>query len=57
MLANRWLCISIPKASTFSTRRPDAAQKYGLEKDIAVGRDGMVHVPHEPGVGAAIDLA
>ena len=36
---------------------PDGAQKYGLERDIVVGRDGMVHVPNEPGLGAAIDFA
>jgi len=35
---------------------PDGAQKYGLEQDIVVGRDGMVHVPHGPGLGAAIDF-
>ena len=36
---------------------PDAAQKYGLEQDIVVGRDGQVHVPNGPGLGAAIDFA
>ena len=35
---------------------PDAAQKYGLEQDIVVGRDGLVHVPNGPGLGAAIDF-
>ena len=35
---------------------PMLAQKYGLEQDIVVGRDGLVHVPNKPGLGAAIDF-
>ena len=35
---------------------PDGAQKYGLEQDIVVGRDGLVYVPNGPGLGAAIDF-
>jgi len=36
---------------------PAGAEQYGLEGDIVVGRDGMVHGPNEPGLGAAIDFA
>ena len=35
---------------------PDAAQKYGLAPDITVDRDGLVHAPTGPGLGAAIDF-
>jgi len=31
-------------------------QKYGLAEDIAVDRDGLVHAPREPGLGAQIDF-
>jgi len=55
-LANLHVIAAIRNTTFFEVLLPDAAQKYGLEKDIVVGRDGMVHVPHEPGVGAAIDF-
>jgi L-alanine-DL-glutamate epimerase-like enolase superfamily enzyme len=31
-------------------------QKYGLAPDIAVDRDGFVHAPEKPGLGADIDF-
>ena len=46
--------MSSPRSATptfFEVLLPDAAQKYGLEQDIVVGRDGMVHVPNGPGLG------
>jgi L-alanine-DL-glutamate epimerase-like enolase superfamily enzyme len=55
-LANLHVIAAIRNTTFFEVLLPDAAQKYGLEKDIIVGRDGMVHVPHEPGIGAAIDF-
>jgi hypothetical protein len=36
---------------------PDAMQKYGLATDITVDRDGLVHAPTGPGLGADIDFA
>ena len=48
--------MSIPNTEFFEVLLPDGAQKYGLEQDIVVGRDGMVHVPNGPGLGAAIDF-
>ena len=51
--------MSSPRSATptfFEVLLPDGAQKYGLEQDIVVGRDGMVHVPNGPGLGAAIDF-
>ena len=55
-LANLHVVASIRNTTFFEVLLPDAAQKYGLQKDIVVDRDGMVHVPHEPGLGAAIDF-
>ena len=51
--------MSSPRSATRPSSRcccPTRAQKYGLEQDIVVGRDGMVHVPNGPGLGAAIDF-
>jgi hypothetical protein len=31
-------------------------QKYGLAQDITVDRDGLVHAPTDPGLGAQIDF-
>ena len=55
-VANLHVIASIRNTTFFEVLLPDAAQKYGLEQDIAVGRDGMVHVPNGPGLGAAIDF-
>lgn len=55
-LANLHVIASIRNTTFFEVLLPDAAQKYGLQKDIVVDRDGMVHAPHEPGLGAAIDF-
>jgi len=56
-IANLHVIASMKNTTFFEVLLPDAAQKYGLEKDIVVGRDGMVHVPNGPGLGAAIDFA
>jgi L-alanine-DL-glutamate epimerase-like enolase superfamily enzyme len=55
-IANLHVIASIKNTTFFEVLLPDAAQKYGLERDIVVGRDGMVHVPNGPGLGAAIDF-
>jgi L-alanine-DL-glutamate epimerase-like enolase superfamily enzyme len=47
---------SIRNTEFFEVLLPDGAQKYGLEQDIVVGKDGMVRVPTGPGLGAAIDF-
>jgi L-alanine-DL-glutamate epimerase-like enolase superfamily enzyme len=31
-------------------------QKYGLAEEITIDRDGLVHAPSEPGLGAQIDF-
>jgi len=55
-IANLHVIASLRNTEFFEVLLPDAAQKYGLERDIVVGRDGLVHVPNEPGLGAAIDF-
>jgi L-alanine-DL-glutamate epimerase-like enolase superfamily enzyme len=55
-VANLHVIASLRNTEFFEVLLPDAAQKYGLEQDIVVGRDGLVHVPNEPGLGAAIDF-
>jgi len=55
-VANLHVIASLRNTTYFEVLLPDAAQKYGLEQDIKVGRDGMVHVPNGPGLGASIDF-
>jgi L-alanine-DL-glutamate epimerase-like enolase superfamily enzyme len=55
-VANLHVIAAIRNTTYFEVLLPDGAQKYGMEKDIVVGRDGMVHVPNGPGLGAAIDF-
>jgi L-alanine-DL-glutamate epimerase-like enolase superfamily enzyme len=55
-VANLHVIASIRNTEFFEVLLPDGAQKYGLEQDIVVGRDGLVHVPNGPGLGAAIDF-
>ena len=55
-VANLHVIASIRNTEFFEVLLPDGAQKYGLEQDITVGRDGLVHVPDGPGLGAAIDF-
>ncbi len=56
-VANLHVIASIRNTEFFEVLLPDAAQKYGLEQDIVVGRDGLVQVPNGPGLGATIDFA
>src|SRR5204863_158811 len=55
-VANLHVIASIRNTEFFEVLLPDGAQKDGLEHDITVGRDGLVHVPNGPGLGAAIDF-
>ncbi|MCW5745983.1 MAG: mandelate racemase [Alphaproteobacteria bacterium] len=55
-VANLHVIAAIRNTEFFEVLLPDGAQKYGLEQDIVVGRDGRVHVPNGPGLGAAIDF-
>jgi L-alanine-DL-glutamate epimerase-like enolase superfamily enzyme len=55
-IANLHVIMAIRNTEFFEVLLPDAAQKYGLEQDIVVGKDGLVHAPNGPGLGAAIDF-
>jgi len=48
--------MAIRNTEFFEVLLPDAMQKYGLAEDITVDRNGLVHAPTEPGLGAHIDF-
>jgi L-alanine-DL-glutamate epimerase-like enolase superfamily enzyme len=54
--ANLHVIMAIRNTEFFEVLLPDAMQKYGLAQDITVDRDGFVHAPTAPGLGAAIDF-
>ena len=56
-VANLHVACAIRNTTYFEVLLPDGAHKYGLSEDIQVGRDGLVHPPTGPGLGAAIDFA
>jgi L-alanine-DL-glutamate epimerase-like enolase superfamily enzyme len=55
-LANLHLIAAIPNCEYFEVLLPAGAQKYGMRADIEVDRQGLVHVPERPGLGAEIDF-
>src|SRR5438445_338874 len=54
--ANLHVIMAIRNTEFFEVLLPDAMQKYGLAQDITVDRDGFVHAPTGPGLGAEIDF-
>jgi L-alanine-DL-glutamate epimerase-like enolase superfamily enzyme len=48
--------MAIRNTEFFEVLLPDAMQKYGLAQDITPDRDGFVHAPTAPGLGADIDF-
>jgi L-alanine-DL-glutamate epimerase-like enolase superfamily enzyme len=55
-VANLHVIMAIKNCEFFEVLLPDAAQKYGLQQDIAVDAQGLVRAPTGPGLGAAIDF-
>jgi L-alanine-DL-glutamate epimerase-like enolase superfamily enzyme len=55
-VANLHVIMAIRNTEFFEVLLPDAMQKYGLAEEITVERDGLVHAPTEPGLGAQIDF-
>jgi L-alanine-DL-glutamate epimerase-like enolase superfamily enzyme len=55
-VANLHVLMAIKNSEFFEVLLPDGAQKYGLEPDIVVDGQGLVHAPTGPGLGAAIDF-
>ena len=56
LVANLHVIMAIRNTEFFEVLLPDAMQKYGLAEEITVDRDGLVHAPTEPGLGANIDF-
>jgi L-alanine-DL-glutamate epimerase-like enolase superfamily enzyme len=48
--------MAIKNCEYFEVLLPDAANKFGLVKDIEVDRAGLVHAPSAPGLGVEIDF-
>ncbi len=55
-VANLHVIVAIRNTQFFEVLLPDAAQKYGLAKDIEMDSEGYVHAPTGPGLGAEIDF-
>ena len=55
-VANLHVIAAIRNTTFFEVLLPDAAQKYGLAKDIEMDAEGYVHAPTGPGLGAEIDF-
>ena len=55
-VANMHLIMAIPNCEYFEVLLPDAVQKRGLVQDIEVDKNGLVHAPQGPGLGAEIDF-
>jgi L-alanine-DL-glutamate epimerase-like enolase superfamily enzyme len=55
-VANLHVTMAIRNCEFFEVLLPAAAQQYGLAEDIEVDREGFVHAPDAPGLGARIDF-
>lgn len=55
-VANLHVIMAIRNTELFEVLLPDAMQKYGMAEEITVDREGYVHAPTGPGLGAAIDF-
>ena len=56
-LGNLHLCMSIRNTTMFEVLLPHGAHKYGMARELEIDRDGMLHAPTGPGLGAEIDVA
>ncbi|MEQ1517587.1 MAG: mandelate racemase family protein [Usitatibacteraceae bacterium] len=54
--ANLHVIMAIENTELFEVLLPAESQKYGLVNDIEIDRDGFVHAPTKPGLGAEIDF-
>jgi L-alanine-DL-glutamate epimerase-like enolase superfamily enzyme len=55
-VANLHVIMAIKNCELFEVLLPDEAQKYGLQQDLAIDRNGMIAAPTRPGLGADIDF-
>jgi L-alanine-DL-glutamate epimerase-like enolase superfamily enzyme len=54
--ANLAVILALRNTTYFEVLLPSGAQKYGVIDDIEPDKDGFVHMPDRPGVGALIDF-
>jgi L-alanine-DL-glutamate epimerase-like enolase superfamily enzyme len=55
-LANLHLCMALRNTTMFEVLLPHGAHKYGMAKEIDIDKDGLIHAPSGPGLGAEIDF-
>jgi L-alanine-DL-glutamate epimerase-like enolase superfamily enzyme len=55
-LANLHLALAIPNTTWFEVLLPDGAHRYGLAEEFHPDKNGMLHAPTAPGLGAKIDF-
>lgn len=56
-VANLHVLAALNNADYFEVLLPDAAHRFGLEREIDVDAAGLVHAPTQPGLGVPIDFA
>jgi L-alanine-DL-glutamate epimerase-like enolase superfamily enzyme len=54
--ANLHVAMAIRNCEYYEYLLPEAIINYGMVKDIAIDRDGLVHAPMGPGLGVEIDF-
>ncbi len=55
-LANLHLCMAIRNTTMFEVLLPHGAHKYGMARELDIDKDGLLHAPSGPGLGAEIDF-
>ncbi len=55
--ANLHLALALKNTTYFEVLLPDGAHRYGLEQEPRIDRNGLLHAPTTPGIGAPIDFA
>jgi L-alanine-DL-glutamate epimerase-like enolase superfamily enzyme len=54
-LANLHVSVALRNCEMFEVLQPDGSHKYGLLKELEIDKDGLIHAPEGPGLGAQID--
>jgi L-alanine-DL-glutamate epimerase-like enolase superfamily enzyme len=55
-LANLHLCMALRNTTMFEVLLPHGAHKFGMKTEIDIDKDGLMHAPTGPGLGADIDF-
>ena len=48
--------MALRNTTMFEVLLPHGAHKYGMAKEIDIDKDGLIHAPSGPGLGAEIDF-